>query len=181
MTSRNLIPAPEPIGTDRLLLVALTLDLARHALLGCGGLERRLGASLPGIRVPRDWPLPAFAGILPVLTADLEAVPELARWTRLIVTRKRPTLIGEIGFKSPPGPTGTVDVGYSILPAFRGRGFATEATRAAVGWAIGEPGVERVTADTLLDNLASQRVLAACGFRALEHDADRVAWILEVG
>lgn len=180
MIGPNLVPAPEPIVTDRLLLVALTLDLARYALLGCGELERRLGASLPGLRVPGDWPLPAFAGILPVLASDLDAVPELARWTRLIVTRDRPTLVGEIGFKSPPDPAGTVDLGYSVLPAYRRRGLATEAARAAVAWARGEPGVERITAETLPGNLASQRVLAASGFAESERGSSRVGWILEL-
>jgi ribosomal-protein-alanine N-acetyltransferase len=69
------------------------------------------------------------------------------------------TLIGETGFHGPPDASGTVEVGYSILPAYRGRGFATEATRALIRAALARPEVRRITAECLDDNHASLRVL----------------------
>lgn len=164
----------EPIVTRRLALVALSAELARAALEDRAALARLLGAEVPG-----EWPQPAFAGILPLLAADLAEVPRLAAWSRLIVTLDEPILAGEIGFKAPPSLAGSVDVGYSIISAFRGRGLATEAVRAMVAWAFAQPLVERVTAETLPENLASQRVLEACGFVELERDAQRRRWGLE--
>jgi RimJ/RimL family protein N-acetyltransferase len=54
-------------------------------------------------------------------------------------------------------------IGYSVAPAFRGRGVATRAVRLLSAWAF-EAGVRRLAAGTMLDNVASQRVLEKAGF-----------------
>ena len=74
------------------------------------------------------------------------------------------THLGDLCFKglvpgSPP------EIGYGILEAFQGRGYATEAVRLALRWAFRHPEVEAVEAEAEADNTASQRVLAKCGFR----------------
>ncbi|WP_229399623.1 GNAT family N-acetyltransferase [Micromonospora okii] len=62
-----------------------------------------------------------------------------------------------------PGP-GQAMIGYSLLPAGRGRGLATRAVRLVVGWAFAEVGLARVWAGTRPENTASQRVLERVGF-----------------
>lgn len=59
---------------------------------------------------------------------------------------------------------GSVEIGYGINEMFQGQGYATEAVNAAVLWALQQPGVTRVEAETEPDNRASQRVLEKCGF-----------------
>jgi RimJ/RimL family protein N-acetyltransferase len=54
-------------------------------------------------------------------------------------------------------------VGYSMLPEFRGQGYATRAVRLVSAWAF-EIGVKRLIAGTMPDNVASQRVLEKVGF-----------------
>jgi RimJ/RimL family protein N-acetyltransferase len=54
-------------------------------------------------------------------------------------------------------------IGYSLDPGFRGRGVATRAVRLLSAWAF-ESGVRRLVAGTMLDNVASQRVLERAGF-----------------
>ncbi|GGL17120.1 GNAT family N-acetyltransferase [Planomonospora parontospora] len=61
-------------------------------------------------------------------------------------------------------PLGQAMVGYSMLPEFRGRGFAPRAVELLVGWAFTHTPVARVVAGTALDNTASQRVLEKAGF-----------------
>jgi RimJ/RimL family protein N-acetyltransferase len=56
-----------------------------------------------------------------------------------------------------------VEIGYSVLPEFEGRGFATEVVRALVSRACSEPRVVRVIAHARPDNLGSIRVLERCG------------------
>ncbi|WP_422734233.1 GNAT family N-acetyltransferase [Micromonospora sp. WMMD558] len=56
-------------------------------------------------------------------------------------------------------------VGYALLPAWRGRGYATRTVRLLAGWAFGTVGMARLSATTLTDNTASQRVLERVGFR----------------
>jgi RimJ/RimL family protein N-acetyltransferase len=54
-------------------------------------------------------------------------------------------------------------IGYSMEPGFRGRGVATRAVRLLSAWAF-EIGVRRLVAGTMVDNVASQRVLEKAGF-----------------
>lgn len=72
--------------------------------------------------------------------------------------------VGGIGFKGVPDERGCVEVGYGIDEAFQRRGYATEATRAMAGWALAQPGVRSVIAQTESWNAASQKVLLASGF-----------------
>jgi RimJ/RimL family protein N-acetyltransferase len=56
-----------------------------------------------------------------------------------------------------------VEVGYRFLREHRGRGYATEAARAAIRFGFDELGLDRIVAVTLPTNLASRRVMEKCG------------------
>ena len=55
-------------------------------------------------------------------------------------------------------------VGYWVSQHVTGRGVATAALREIIGVAFGELGLHRIQGETLLDNVASQRVLERNGF-----------------
>jgi RimJ/RimL family protein N-acetyltransferase len=74
-------------------------------------------------------------------------------------------VVGDIGFHGPPSQAGSVTVGYGLAPGARGQGYATEALRAVVAWALAQPGVAVVEADTTHANLPSQRVMERAGMR----------------
>lgn len=84
-------------------------------------------------------------------------------YTPWIITLKDGTDIGDLCFKG-VDPSGVAEIGYGLLPDYMGRGYATEAVSAAVRWALEQPGISRIEAETEPDNLASQRVLEKCGF-----------------
>ena len=71
--------------------------------------------------------------------------------------------VGDLCFKGKP-IQGEVEIGYGILPACEGCGYATEAVEAAVNWAFTQPDTVLVSAQTEPSNAASQRVLAKAGF-----------------
>ncbi|MGC5053550.1 GNAT family N-acetyltransferase [Micromonospora sp. DT48] len=56
-------------------------------------------------------------------------------------------------------------IGYSLLPRWRGRGYATRVVRLASRWGFGHAGLSRLWAGTLPENVASMRVLEKAGFR----------------
>jgi RimJ/RimL family protein N-acetyltransferase len=56
-------------------------------------------------------------------------------------------------------------IGYSMMPAFRGRGLATRATRLLALWVFAETDVVRLIAGALPSNTGSHRVLEKAGFR----------------
>jgi RimJ/RimL family protein N-acetyltransferase len=71
---------------------------------------------------------------------------------------------GEIGLYYQEPTTRQAMVGYSLMPEWRGRGFATRSVRLLVDWALRDVGIARVIAGTHPDNVASQRVLERAGF-----------------
>lgn len=76
-------------------------------------------------------------------------------------------LAGTVGFHTISSLNRTAEVTYDLHPEFWGQGLATAACRAAVHWGFEQRAWVRVQATTLEPHVASQRVLAKCGF-ALE-------------
>ncbi|GIM95656.1 hypothetical protein Ato02nite_074490 [Paractinoplanes toevensis] len=83
----------------------------------------------------------------------------------VIVDAGTGTPAGEIGLFYQEPVTGQAMIGYSMLPAFRGRGFATRAAQLVALWAFAETDIARLIAGTLPTNVGSQRVLEKAGFR----------------
>jgi RimJ/RimL family protein N-acetyltransferase len=93
-------------------------------------------------------------------------------WTpRLLILNSAAAVIGVIGFKGPPRE-GMVEVGYSVAPAFRNRGFATEALCAVTGHAIRFGGVKTIRAHTMPEPTPSTRVLEKGGFQKITEIID---------
>ena len=86
----------------------------------------------------------------------------------LIVRKSDDHIIGSIDYKYPPRE-GVTELGYGLNPAYEGQGYMTEALRAFLDFGR-ERGIRTVRADTLPDNLASQRVLRRCGFTFLREE-----------
>lgn len=76
-------------------------------------------------------------------------------------------VIGLCGYKGPPSEDATVEIAYGLAPAYRGRGYATEAAQELVTHAFTSGLVRRILAHTLPESNASTRVLARCGFAHL--------------
>lgn len=90
--------------------------------------------------------------------------PALWDWYAMwAIELKDGTPVGDLCFKG-LGANGVAEIGYGVEEAYQGRGYATEAVKAALDWAFRQPGVTAVEAETEPGNLASQRVLAKCGF-----------------
>jgi RimJ/RimL family protein N-acetyltransferase len=80
------------------------------------------------------------------------------------VDRMSGSVVVGCSFKGPPDAERIVEVAYGIVAAHRGRGYATEATGALVGFAFASGRVRRVRAHTKSVNPGSERVLTKCGF-----------------
>lgn len=90
--------------------------------------------------------------------------PEQRLWyTAWFLTLPGGERIGDLCFKG-LSPEGAAEIGYGLLPEYEGKGYATEAVRAMTEWALQQPGVCQIEAETEPDNTASQRVLEKAGF-----------------
>lgn len=159
------------IETNRLTLVPTTVELARSEVNGGCEFARLLGAS-----VPRNWPPETLADALTLFLKWIEAAPEKVgwfNWYALVQADRQslPTLIGGCGFFGPPC-NGIVQIGYSVLSEFQRQGFATEMVRGIVSWAMEQPAVVRIIAETEWENPASVRVLEKVGFTAAGSTTD---------
>lgn len=75
-------------------------------------------------------------------------------------------VVGELGTKTGPDATGTVEIGYGLAAPSRGRGLGTRSVAALLGWLGRQDDVRRVVANVAVGNVASHRLLARLGFRS---------------
>lgn len=73
-------------------------------------------------------------------------------------------LVGAAGYFGPPSADGIVEIGYSVLPEWQRRGYASEIVKTLIENAFSVSGVTRVIAHTTKENPASIAVLLRCGF-----------------
>jgi RimJ/RimL family protein N-acetyltransferase len=64
---------------------------------------------------------------------------------------------------APDGDISNVELGYRLIRAAWGQGYATEGSRALISMGFTDLGVERVFAHTMTVNQASRHVLEKCG------------------
>src|ERR1700722_1741371 len=93
---------------------------------------------------------------------------------------------GEIGFADfkrdiEPSLKGVPEIGWALASQAHGKGYATEAVRAAVAWGDANFGVARTAFLIDPENLASVRVAEKCGYRELQRTAYKERPILMFG
>lgn len=75
-------------------------------------------------------------------------------------------------------PSGLLEIGYYIASSYRRQGYASEATKAVVNWALSQSIVQSVTAGCDRDNIASSRVLEKSGMQLVESHEKVLVWKL---
>jgi RimJ/RimL family protein N-acetyltransferase len=79
------------------------------------------------------------------------------------------SLIGTVGWHrvmyGPNVESAAWNIGISLIPEARGKGYGTEAQRQAAAYLFETTGVNRVEASTDVENLPEQRSLEKAGFR----------------
>ncbi len=153
------------IRTSRLDLVVGTLAHVEAELAGPEALE-----ALLGVPVPSAWPPGEYdRGALEYFRGQLVAGgPDVVGWYGWYALVRGPdgkpeSLVAAAGYMGPPAD-GMVEIGYSVLPDARNRGYAREMVSALVAHAFEHAAVREVIAQTSDENIASTRVLQACGF-----------------
>ncbi|WP_329403980.1 GNAT family N-acetyltransferase [Streptomyces melanogenes] len=110
--------------------------------------------------------------------------PSAAPWiTRAAVSEPDGVVVGDAGFHGPPDETGTVQVGYTVVPRYRRQGYARAMLAALLARAAAEPGVRTVRAIIRSDNEASLATIAGFGFtRVGEQGNERegIAFVFEL-
>ncbi|WP_051978448.1 GNAT family N-acetyltransferase [Edaphobacter aggregans] len=153
------------IRTLRLALVAITPDtiLAEQAADGDFHL---LGAAI-GCTIHPEWPpIHWEPHVLTFMLNQFAAHPDQASWHRYVALPEpngARTLIGCLGAFAKDDPPATCEIGYSILPSFEGRGYATEGTRALIDHLRADTRITSIIAHTFPSLTGSIRVMEKCG------------------
>ena len=119
---------------------------------------------------------------------------------RAVVLKEAGVLIGSVGYvpswgpfqrlpsfrqagDDPASPLCTPEMGlfWTLAPEHRGRGYATEAARALIGFAFTDLQARRVVATTEHDNLPSQAVMRRLGMTLEANPLPEPEWFQVVG
>jgi RimJ/RimL family protein N-acetyltransferase len=170
------VTAVATISSSRLDLVSISPEIV-DALVGG---RRDEAQALLGATLPDYWPQPPDEGFLAFRREQMRRDPARQEWlVRGLVLRETQELIGHAGYHGPPGVNSTndrqaVEVGYTVFPAYRRRGYATEAVEALAAFARGR-GVRKLLASVAPTNDPSLAIVRKLGFVQIgehwdEHD-----------
>ena len=159
------------LETQRLKLLPYTLELKKATLTD----RTRLAETL-GVTIPEAWPGADLLEALPYFIQAMQKDPQGLVWDGIIIHKADQTAIGAIGFHGAPDESGRIEIGYNIIPAYEGQGYATEMARRIIDWAFQTPGIQIITAECLNDNIGSIRVLEKIGMHRLPPEGNILKW-----
>jgi ribosomal-protein-alanine N-acetyltransferase len=119
--------------------------------------------------IPDEW-VAEFRELCALRLAQMQRDLAHGPWLiRAVVLRNAGAVIGQIGFHGPPGMNGlraddAAELGYAMLAAYRGQGYAPEAALGLMEWARDAHGLKRFLASTAPSNAGSIRVIEKLSF-----------------
>lgn len=141
--------------------------------------DRAAVAKLAPYAIPDEFPRARYERIdgkgdvvvfLRLRREQLTRDPARYPWSlRAIVLRSERRMVGFVNFHGAPGVNDVgapdaVELGWSVFPADRRKGYATETALALMDWATEVHGILRFISATTPDNAASLRVHEKLGF-----------------
>jgi RimJ/RimL family protein N-acetyltransferase len=159
------MPRDDSVTSERLVLPLLTASRLERLIAGdVASVEAEIRVRLSA------WWTTDLGWLLRVRLRQIGERPEAEPWLlRPIALRSdvpakgaRPEAIGLFNFHGPPDDRGFVEVGYELLPPFRGQGYAIEAVRSMLDWAV-EQGVNRFRAAIAPENDRSVSLVRKLG------------------
>lgn len=153
-------PQSPSIYTARLELRAGNREIYSIPFDDRGALAKAMDVNVPG-----NWPVEHYdADPLVWSLKKLDEDPSSEPWLlRYFVDRETMTLVG-FGGGGGLAADGSWTIGYSILPQFRRRGYASEALAGLVAAAFRHEEVERIIGETYPELVASIGVMEKNGF-----------------
>jgi [ribosomal protein S5]-alanine N-acetyltransferase len=162
------------LQTDHLVLTAATFDLICKEIEAPEQLASLLGAQVEPGWPPGEYDRDAQEFIRDRLQGGGISVVGWYNWYAVLREElgKFSPLVGAGGYFGPPSEEGEVEIGFSMMPSWRGLGLATEMAKALIVHAFTDARVQRVIAHTSAQNAASIKVFMKCGFRHVCRDQE---------
>jgi [ribosomal protein S5]-alanine N-acetyltransferase len=179
-----------PLTSSRLTIRAFTAsDLDAAVAVFDIGYSDRTATTPEAIGKRQAWLDYIIANAQQLATLDQPPYGE-----RAIVDTASQQVIGAIGFVPCVDQFGLVGIGHNdgyshaevglfwtIIPTHRRQGYASEAARMMIDYAVGSLGLRRIIATTEHDNIASQGVMRSAGMDIRTNPHDQPHWLQVVG
>ena len=152
--------------SERLDLVLMPIPLLDAIIAG----DRARARGLADYRIPAEFPDADALKLVRYRRDQIANDDAWAPWSlRAIVLREARAMVGYVNFHGPPGINDTatpeaVELGWTIFPSHRQKGYATETALALMRWATAEHGIKCFVSSTTPENAASLRVHDKLGF-----------------
>ena len=147
------------LRSENLLLHACTEEMTSLAIQDKNKLSQYLN-----VKIDESWPVSpeALQFFLDMIKSNSDNIDWL---NYIVILEKDSVVIGDVGFLGPPNAIGTIEIGYSIIPGYRRKGYATEMVNCIINWAFSNKDVKKIIANTTNDNMASIKILKSNGFK----------------
>ncbi|HEY3218681.1 MAG TPA: GNAT family N-acetyltransferase [Candidatus Limnocylindria bacterium] len=153
-------------GSERLDLPLLDAPLLDALIVRDRAAIKRLAP----YAIPTDFPDDEQREFLRLRRGQLAADPARRPWSvRAIVLRAERRMVGYVNFHGAPGvndtnTSGALELGWTVFPRDRRKGYATETAALLMEWAARTHGIDHFISSTTPANAASLRVHEKLGF-----------------
>lgn len=145
------------IETERLILRRFELTDASDVY--------SLWASLPEVQLEYCEPVyETEEAVGKLLETYITRYDEPYRFRWAIIEKKSGKCIGQVAYFLVDTNNHFAEIEYCISPSFQNRGYATEATKAVIGFGFEKIGLHKVQICRRSNNIRSGRVIDKCGF-----------------
>lgn len=165
------------LNTERLILIPYSIKICRDILNNDFSDLNKMG-----LKKAKGWPDDDVMETLPKIINNLSKVKTptgFESW--MIIKNDSLEIIGDIGFKGFSNAEQNIDLGYGIIKEERRNGYAEEAARAIIKWALSNKEVKEITAKCIIENIGSINLLRKLNFVQTMQDDEMVYWVLENG
>lgn len=171
------------IASEHLDLISMTPAFLEAALRG----DASAAEATLGLVIPSAWY--EKRGLMEMRLDQLRQDPALQPWLVRAMGLRGPrmpapgtvAMVGHIGFHTGPNPEylrdlapDAVEIGYSVFPPYRRRGYAREAAQALMDWAHREQGISRFVVSISPQNAPSLALARGFGFQRIGSHMDEV-------
>ncbi|MFI5907548.1 GNAT family N-acetyltransferase [Dactylosporangium sp. NPDC051541] len=161
MTSAERIDPPERRAVQQVRIVPLTGPVFQALADG----DLTAANAMSPVLLPPLFVDPASRYVWRMRVRQLAEDPANAEWVNGVIWCERQQVaVGHAGYHGPPDPSGMVEIGYTVDPAFRRRGYARAALEALLQRAAREAQVRTARVSIRPDNVASYRLASQYGF-----------------
>ena len=165
----------EKLETARLILIPYTITICENILS-----ENFDLLSDKGFVKGKSWPDEDVIETIPKIIKNLlrnNYSTGFESW--LIIKKDTKEIIGDIGFKGYNLESQNIDLGYGIISEERRNGYAEEAARQLINWALKFDFVNEITANCLNTNFQSINLLKKLNFSEVNENENTIYWSLK--